>query len=516
MTDSETTREHGAMRWSRRAALFLTALWLAAGLTACSDSPNGTQKANLPPDTHLALMPDSTLRTSTSRQHIHWWGDDPDGFVAGYFFSFDNATWMFTTKTDSIFSLSLRGTDTTYHFYVRAVDSQGNGVYDAAGPYGPEPFTDLNGNGRHDAGEPFIDLGLWDPTPATLGYPITNTPPVVVFVKGSNVPETTFTVASFAWVGSDLDGDESIAEYRYALNDTAGAAAWKRLPRSQTFLTLAAKDGIVPGNNVFFLKAVDIAGAESRTVRMPDAGGTWFVRKPKTDLLIVDDYGPVDDTPQFYAGILDTLFGGRFKGADVFDLKYGATSTKKGSFVPPFVNPTFIETLKLFKQVLWYSDNNPTIDVELGPSIQADAGLAQYQQSGGQVLYTASFPESALDPRGGITDYAPVDSLTPQSITFIPANTRLEAHTESPGYPVLVRDTRGTPVAFIRGLYRKINASNLYTLATDPRWAGNPVVAVRSGDRRFVIFSIPLNRFDGAGNAGAVIRQVFEQEFGVR
>jgi hypothetical protein len=242
---------------------------------------------------------------------------------------------------------------------------------------------------------------------------------------------------------------------------------------------------------------------------MPEEGGIWFARIPKTDLLIVDDYGPTDDTPAFYAGITDTLLGGRYRGADVFDIKYGASSTKKGAFVPPFVNPTFIETLKLFKHVLWYSDNNPTIDV-------AQLSLAQYQQSGGHVLYTASFPESALDPRGGITDYAPVDSLTPQSITFIPANTRLEAHAESPGYPALVRDTKGTPVAFIRGLFRKINASNLYTLAADPRWSGQPVVAVRSGDRRFVIFSIPLHRFDGSGNAGAVIRQVFEQEFGVR
>jgi hypothetical protein len=476
---------------------------------ACSDAPSGTAHGNLAPETHLALLPDSALRTTTSRQHIHWWGDDPDGFVAGYFFSFDGVSWAFTTKTDSIFSLTLRGTDTTYHFAVRAVDTQGNGVYDANGPYGAEPFTDANGNGRHDAGEAFTDFGLWDPTPATLGYPITNTPPVVAFVKGSEVPESTFTVASFTWVGTDLDGDESIAEYRYALNDTANAASWKRLPRGQTFLTLTAKDGIISGNNIFYLKAVDIAGAESRTIRMPAEGGTWHVRIPRTQLLIVDDYGPTDDTPAFYQGIVDTLLGGRYRGADVFDIKAGATSTSKGRFVPPFVNPTFTETLKLFTHVLWYCDNNPTIDV-------AQISLAPYQQSGGHVLYTASFPESALDPRGGITDYAPVDSLTPQSITFVPANTRLEAHAESPGYPVLTRDTKGTPVAFIRGLYRKINAANLYMLGTDPRWSGNPVIAVRSGDRRFVIFAVPLHRFDGAGNAGAVIRQVFEQEFGVR
>lgn len=36
----------------------------------------------------------------------------------------------------------------------------------------PEPFTDVNGNGRHDAGEPFIDVnrnGRWDPDMGASG-----------------------------------------------------------------------------------------------------------------------------------------------------------------------------------------------------------------------------------------------------------------------------------------------------------------------------------------------------------
>ena len=31
-------------------------------------------------------------------------------------------------------------------------------------------------------------------------------------------PDTTFTAASFAWVGSDPDGDQTIASYEIALN----------------------------------------------------------------------------------------------------------------------------------------------------------------------------------------------------------------------------------------------------------------------------------------------------------
>lgn len=480
------------------------ALGCALLLVSCTDTPGGPGADNLAPETHLSLVPDSTLRTTPSRQHLHWWGDDPDGLVRGYFVSLDGATWSFTTKNDSVFALTLSGTDSAYVFRVRAVDDQGNGVYDPG-----EPYSDTNKNGVRDAAESFTDLGLADPTPAELRIPVRNSPPVVQFVKGSDVPDTTFPVASFAWTGTDLDGDESIREYRYALNDTVAAASWKTLPRSQTFLTLFARDGIREGANVFYIKAVDIAGAESRIVRMPAEGDVWQVRLPRTELLIVDDYGPIDETGQFYRTITDTLLGGRFRNADVLDVRAGATSTKKGVNVPPYINPTFIETLKLFKHVIWYSDNNPTLDL-------AQLSLPQYQQAGGTVLYTASFPESAVDPRGGITDFTPVDSIAPVPIQFIPMNTPLEPDTESPGYPQLKRDTRGQPVAFVRGLSRKINARNLYRLGSDTRWQGNPVVAVRSGDKRFVLFSIPLNRFDGLGNTGDVISRIFTQEFGAR
>jgi hypothetical protein len=476
--------------------------------TACTDTPNNPVD-NRPPETYLSLVPDGALRTTTSRQHIHWWGDDPDGFVAGYFISFDNSTWSFTSRNDSVFSLSLSGSDTTYSFFVRAVDDQGNGRYDANGPYGAEPFTDANGNGSWDAGEPFIDFGAVDPTPADLRYPIENSPPVVEFAQGSDVPDTTFTVATFAWKGTDLDGDETIRSFAYALNDTTDQTAWKVLPRSTNFITLHEADGLEEGENVFYLKAVDIAGTESRIIRMPDTSRTWYVKKPRTELLIIDDYGPADASGAYYAALTDTLFGGRFRGADVFDIKTGASSTSRGKYLPPYINPTFIETLKLFRYVLWYGDNNPTLDV-------AQLALPQYQSSGGYILFTAAFPESAIDPRGGITDFAPIDSLSPESIRFIPTGTRALPDVESPGYPPIVRDNAGVPVAFVRDLYRKINARNFYRFEESSRWEGQPVVAVRSGDSRFMLFGIPLHRFDAEGSVGSLIYLIFRNEFGVQ
>ena len=248
---------------------FLPVLALLALLAACSETPNNPRE-NLPPETYISLTPDGDLRTTTSRQHIHWWGDDPDGFVAGYQISFDNVSWTFTSSNDSVFALSLSGSDTTYAFHVRAIDDQGNGRWDSDGPYGSEPYTDSNGNGRYDSGEPFVDFGLADPTPADLRYPIQNSPPVVRFTQGSDVPETTFTIASFSWIGSDLDGDETIREYQYALNDTLDAASWKSLSPTTTFITLRAADGLREGENAFYLRAVDIAGATSRIIRLAD------------------------------------------------------------------------------------------------------------------------------------------------------------------------------------------------------------------------------------------------------
>lgn len=486
--------------------LFLSAFSLTLG--SCSKQPVDTPIGNIPPETYLSLFPDSTLRETTSRQHIHWWGDDPDGFIAGYLITFDGMSWTFTTKNDSVFSLTILGMDTTYAFSVRAVDGQGNGLYDIDGIYGPEPFSDVNGNGRHDPGEPWIDLGLADPTPASLSYPIQNTPPQVEFIKGTEVPETTFTVATFSWIGTDLDGDETIDRYFYALNDT-GLSAWKELPRTKTMLTVFEQDGLRPGRNTFYLKAVDIAGASSAVIRMPDTSRTWYVKQPSSELLIVDDYGISDGTSRYYNSIFDTLLAGRFRDPDIFDIKLGASSVKKGILVPPFINPTFVETLKLFTYVLWYADNNPALDI-------AQLSLKAYTDAGGKVIYTAAFPESALDPRGGIVDFAPVDSLNPNTITFVPANTKLLPDSEAAGYPELKRDASGVPVAFVREAYKKINATNLYRLEPGSFWNGSPVVGIRSGGSDFILFSIPLHRFDGNGTVGQVLWRIFSVEFGVR
>ena len=70
---------------------------------------------------------------------LHWWGDDPDGIIVGYFISFDDLNWTFTYSNDSLISFPIYGADTLYNFRVAATDNSGNGIYDCLLYTSPSP-----------------------------------------------------------------------------------------------------------------------------------------------------------------------------------------------------------------------------------------------------------------------------------------------------------------------------------------------------------------------------------------
>lgn len=51
---------------------------LAGVVVGCSERFPNQPITNQRPDTFLSLRPDSTLRRTTSQQHIQWWGVDSD------------------------------------------------------------------------------------------------------------------------------------------------------------------------------------------------------------------------------------------------------------------------------------------------------------------------------------------------------------------------------------------------------------------------------------------------------
>ena len=444
-------------------------------LSGCSKRYPSEPVPNQPPKTYIALDPDGALRRTVSLQHIHWWGVDPDGFVVGYYFSLDNQHWTFTTQTDSVFTFRLNRLDTTYSFYVAAIDDQ----------------------------------GVRDPHPATLQYPVQNTPPNVAYLLTSAVPETTYTVATFQWTGTDIDGNETITNYFYALDDTSNPSRWKSLPGSANLVTLFKGDGLVEGNHAFYLKAQDVAGAYSKTVRMPDTNKVWYVREPKGDFLIVRDYLPSDFATTFYKTIFDTLMGGRLGSKDMLDIKLGASAISKGKFVPPLINPTFTETLKLFKYVFWYGDNAPSLDI-------LQASLPGFKKAGGKIFLAAGFPQY-IAAQGGLGDFFPIDNIESSYFTSILLG-KDSIVAVDPSYPTLVRDSLGFIYTFPRGILPKVNARVLYQMQSSGRWPGQPIMGVKDADQAsFVLLAAILHRFGTPPTRVAtLLRKVFRDEFGVR
>ena len=444
-------------------------------LSGCSERHPSEPLPNQPPETFLALMPDGALRRTVSQQSIHWWGVDPDGFVAGYFFSLDSVHWTYTTRTDSLFTFRLNRLDTTYSFFVSAIDNE----------------------------------GLRDPNPASLRYPIQNSPPSVSYLLTSTVPESTYTVATFQWLGTDIDGNETIVNYYYALDDTSNPSRWKKLPGDANLVTLVKSDGLTEGNHAFYLKAQDIAGTFSPTVRMPDTGKVWYVREPKGNFLIVRDYLPSDFSAAFYKQMFDTLMGGKLGSKDIIDIKKGASAISRGKFVPPLINPTFTETLKLFKYIFWYGDNAPSLDI-------IQASLPGFKKAGGKVLLVAGFPQN-ISAQGGLGDFAPIDNIESSFFTSIllPRDTVVAV---DPAYPTLVRDTLGFIYTFPRGILPKIDARVLYKMQASPRWAGQPIMGVKDADRpTFVLIATLLHRYGTPPNrVAALLRKVYQDEFGVQ
>jgi hypothetical protein len=127
----------------RYLALVVILSVLGGFLLSCAKSPLAVDR-NRPPVTYLVAAPIDTTMTAGSysyRVHLYWRGEDPDGFVAGFLWAWDDSSitaFRFTTKTDSIFELTVNdssqlaggtginpGNSRAHAFYIRAVDNLG-------------------------------------------------------------------------------------------------------------------------------------------------------------------------------------------------------------------------------------------------------------------------------------------------------------------------------------------------------------------------------------------------------
>ncbi len=440
----------------------------------CSEDFSDNPQPNQPPETHISILSDNQLNGTTSRQTFNWWGDDPDGFVTGFIYTFDeNAEnvetwdnespqpfWTFTTERGQTFTLRLAGEDTVYTLRVKAID----------------------------------DDGAADPSSAEKQFPIINSKPFVEFPVGTDVPETTFTIASILWSGSDPDGDNNIAKFQYVLDDTT--KTWIEIEPNINSVTLTAADGLTEGEHIFYLRAFDIAGAKSNTIRMPrDDSNVWYVRVPKSNFLVIDDHDILDNTAAFYQAILKPLVN----TFDVWDIK------RDGGALEPPSSKAFTETLLLFDRIFWFSDPNPTLE-------KAQVSIPQFLENGGKVIMSLSFSTTTSNV-GDPLAFAPVDSLGDR-ISRITRNqlfTR-SAFAEQLGLPELKQNTAIIPNVF--PLAPKISANPLYALAAKPgSWSGEPVIGLIDANNTFVFFGLPLAGLDGFGSVSELIGKIILEIF---
>lgn len=442
-------------------------------LQGCTDVPEGIN-ANLSPETYLSLFPDSIISPQKTRIKITWWGDDPDGLVTGYQFSFDSTNWTYTSANDSTFQLIIVGNDSTFRFWVSAID----------------------------------DKGSIDPTPATNLYPVYNSPPTVTFNAGTQIPDTTFTVATFAWTGTDPDGDNSIKNYYWALNDSS---SWNEVSGTTSTLTLRESNGITPNvNNRLYLKAKDIAGIYSNTVRMPDSNRTWFVRPKVGNILLINDYfrtAPTDvnQAVTFYQNALDTA---PYTFHSKLDIKVNS-----GGNIPKIINPMFIETLKLFQCVIWFANRGLNVNDNANFDL-AQQSLPFYLAAGGTLFFTTGFPDN-ITSQGNLINFAPIDSLTAFQFGNIIAPEQVIVVDNT--YPQLEVGGSVYPIDRARGIRYRSGTPLIYKFPVNPSYDTSKItICIKDfvNNPKVVFLSMPLNRLDGNGNGKYFLRKVL-RDFGI-
>ena len=204
---------------------------------------------------------------TTSKQQLHWWGEDADGDVVGYYFKWNvDSAWSFTTTEAGLFYVPIRSDLDVFWFEIKALDND----------------------------------SLVDATPAKIVLPIRNSKPSINFRFRSNPfiadiggdTSFTFPTRTFVWDVLDQDGVETITDVYYALDDTC-TTCWTQLSAAAySSITLT---GLESGYHTLYLKARDVAGAESEIVQFPDIENQnepdyWKVIPVQGDVLLIDDF----------------------------------------------------------------------------------------------------------------------------------------------------------------------------------------------------------------------------------
>ncbi len=460
---------------------------LVITLSACEENP--INKPNTFSNPETSVVTERIFVNLQATVTLSWSGTVVDGFVGGFMLSFDSTRWgtdtssAFTTRQDSTFQLTFFSLDTTFTLFVAAVRlDNGNRRYDTAlirgrFNFGREPFTDLNDNGRYDEGEPFIDIGSIDETPARTTFPVRNSQPELVQRFLTLVPDTSLPITQFEFRASDRDGINTLRGIQLCLNDStfptnktveipifaqdltvilesanpksAGVTEAKiYVGSSNTPLPTRLPDYRMNAPNVLYARAVDAPGAASNVIRIPHADSIWVPRVlSNSPLVVVDDFAPADRDPfdafnstgaplaaeRVLPEVFNQIRGGRY----VNPVRYEVIILKAPIISP---NPLSAATrerlrrqaiqnsspdvlkklLQLYEVVFWYTDNNPSF-------LTAQLALPDVLNSGSDVLMTIGTSSDrdllslSFSPAASATvvPQAQFQTPNPQFVTFV-------------------------------------------------------------------------------------------------
>lgn len=497
-------RNHAALLFSNATVIIAGSLLLFA---ACKSSLQGSLLPNTPPETFTIV--DTIIRNGddrfNSQVELHWWADDPDGYIAGYEYTFDSiideaSSWHFTSRQDSIFLLPTPpGKDTLdFNFRVRAIDN----------------------------------LGAKDPTPATLVYPVKNSPPSIKFVDAANNPTITFPVIRFYWEGTDPDGFENLQHYECCWNDTtalpytiditATGAVFEAEdltadhPLCKVYLNNNGDPQPGPMNgmalndtNVLYIRAVDNALAVSPFV----ASYKVYVKKPVSSILLVDGYTSGTATVESF--FTQQLASAGFATVDTLQIFQQANGVYTQLSAD---NISQSKLFALFHTIIWFS-NDAVNSLSLGQRT-----LNDFFNNNGRLLMSV-YVSSLFDEQSDFLDFTPIESfVVPEDTTLLLTDTSSVIH-QAAGYSDL---KSASFLGVVRPFHLAVGAAPLYDAALIAKdnntlslsnWTGISTVMAKktngAGNTNFVISTLELQKLDGLGNMNTFFEQVLINEFGL-
>jgi len=464
--------------------------------SACKNSLLGDLKANQAPDTHTII--DKIVRSGTNRfpslVSIRWWGDDPDGYIKGYEYTFDYpisaaSKWKAITGNDSTFSLTTpAGIDTAdFHFSIRAIDNR----------------------------------GLKDESPASVIYPVRNTIPTVAFKQGVYNPLKTFPVVRLYWEGFDLDGADNISGYEVVWNDTTLAPTAlsasvssaifeaKNIAAATTNSYIYANSNVtklttevvgmkINANNNLYIRVIDISGAKSNWT----ASYTFFIKRPSSDKLLVDAYtSPSSSAVQFYN---QRMIMQGYSDADTLRLfeKVGGSYSQLSADIA-----TQTKIFSLFKLIVWFGDNTAN------SLFLAQKSLNTFISNNGK-LFMANTMQNLFDPNSTLLGFTPAQNLETYKDSLFLYQIDSLANSNKAGFPT-IKNTLFLPV--IKPLQLSPNAYSIYTAHLSvkdtknfppppyPLWIGNSTIIAGlknpvTNAPYFVYSEVELQNLDGLNN----------------